>query len=47
MKKKVIPVKLTELYLIVAVTFFIEFVIVAFIGSWVLNMIKPLRKYVL
>ena len=44
---KVTPVKLTELYPIAAVAFFIEFVIVAFIEAWILNMIKPLRKYVL
>lgn len=36
-----------ELYPVVTLLFFVVFLIAAFVGSWVLNKIKPLKKYVL
>ena len=44
---KITPARETQMYLLATIGYFAVFVIGSFVGSWILNMIKPLRRYVL
>ena len=44
---KITPAKESQLYPLATIIYFSVFVIGSLVGAWILNMIKPLRRYVL